>query len=324
MLIYIMKLITIIIPSYNEEEVLPHLLQSLTEVTDSIANYTFEFLFVNDGSTDGTLELLKEYRQEDARIRYVDLSRNFGKEIGMLAGMDYANGDAVIILDADLQHPPSKIVEMIEWWEKGYDDVYTVRLNREESFLKKATSKLYYKLLQRMTEENVYPNSGDFRLLDRKCVEALTSMRETERYTKGMYGWIGFKKKELTYTEEERAAGETKWQFNQLLKLAIDGITSYSTVPLRISSIIGIIISIIAFIFLVIEIVKILVNGPEVAGYGTLLVGILFMGGIQLISLGIIGEYLGRIFIETKERPPYLVEEVSDKNEDKNPKGNQK
>lgn len=307
-----MKLITIIIPSYNEEEVLPHLLQSLTEVTDSISNYDFEFLFVNDGSTDDTLELLKQYRQGDSRVRYVDLSRNFGKEIGMLAGMDYANGDAVIILDADLQHPPSKIVEMIEWWEKGYDDVYTVRLNREESFIKKATSKLYYKLLQRMTEENVYPNSGDFRLLDRKSVDALTSMRESERYTKGMYGWIGFKKKELTYTEEERAAGETKWKFNQLLKLAIDGITSYSTVPLRISSIIGIIISIIAFVFLVIEVIKILVNGPEVAGYGTLLVGILFMGGIQLISLGILGEYLGRIFIETKERPPYLVQEVSE------------
>lgn len=170
-----------------------------------------------------------------------------------------------------------------------------------------------------MTEENVYPNSGDFRLLDRKCVDALISMRETERYTKGMYGWIGFKKKELTYTEKERAAGETKWQFRQLVKLAVDGITSYSTVPLRISSIIGIIISFIAFVFLMIEVIRILVNGPEVAGYGTLLVGILFMGGIQLISLGIIGEYLSRIFIETKERPPYLVNEtdVQEKVKDK-------
>lgn len=316
-----MKLISIIIPCYNEEEVLPHLLQKLNEVTNPIKNYDFEFLFVNDGSKDNTLKLVKEYRKQDVRVKYVDLSRNFGKEIGMLAGMDYANGDAVIIIDADLQHPPEKINEMIEWWEKGYDDVYTVRLNREESFLKKMTSKLYYRLLQKMTEENVYPNSGDFRLLDRKCVDALISMRETERYTKGMYGWIGFKKKELTYTEKERAAGETKWQFRQLVKLAVDGITSYSTVPLRISSIIGIIISFIAFVFLMIEVIRILVNGPEVAGYGTLLVGILFMGGIQLISLGIIGEYLSRIFIETKVRPPYLVnetdvqEKVMDKNE---------
>src|SRR5699024_7987513 len=172
-----------------------------------------------------------------------------------------------------------------------------------------------------MTEEHVYPNSGDFRLLDRKCINALTSMRETERYTKGMYGWIGFNKKELTYIEEGRVAGETKWQFNQLLKLAIDGITSYSTVPLRISAIIGMFISVIGFIFLIIEIIKILINGIEVAGYGTLLVGILFMGGIQLISLGIIGEYLSRIFIETKERPTYLIKEVSD---GKIEKGNKK
>src|SRR5699024_9164183 len=232
-------------------------------------------------------------------------------------------GDAVITIDADLQHPPEKIKEMIKWWEKGYEDVYTVRLNREESYFKKTTSKLYYWLLQKMTKTNVYPNSGDFRLLDRKCVEALTSMRETERYTKGMYGWIGFKKKELTYVEEERVAGETKWQFKQLFKLALDGITSYSTIPLRISSVIGIIISPIGFIFLVVEIIKILINGPEVAGYGTLLVGILFLGGIQLISLGIIGEYLSRVFIETKQRPTYLVRSVSkrkeeDNNEDKN------
>lgn len=310
-----MKLITIIIPCYNEEDVLPHLVQRLNEVTNSMTDYNFEFLFVNDGSVDGTLDLIKKYQSKDSRIKYVDLSRNFGKEIGMLAGMDYAKGDAVIMIDADLQHPPEKMIEMIEWWEKGYDDVYIVRLNREESFLKKSLSKLYYKLLQKMTDEYIYPNSGDFRLLDRKCVDALISMRETERYTKGMYGWIGFKKKELTYQEKERAAGETKWQFKQLIKLAIDGITSYSTVPLRVSSIIGIIISLVAFVFLVIEIVKILISGPEVAGYGTLLVGILFMGGIQLISLGVIGEYLSRVFIETKERPPYLVKEVSDEND---------
>lgn len=307
-----MELVTIIIPSYNEEDVLPQFIQRLDEVTQTIVDYKFEFLFVNDGSTDNTLGLIKKYQLEDSRIRYIDLSRNFGKEIGMLAGMDYAKGDAVIIIDADLQHPPEKIKEMIQWWKKGYDDVYTVRLNREETIFKKITSKLYYKLLQTMTEVNVYPNSGDFRLLDRKCVDALTSMRETERYTKGMYGWIGFNKKELTYVEEERIAGETKWQFRQLLKLALDGVTSYSTIPLRLSSIIGIVISVISFIFLIVEITKILINGPSVAGYGTLLVGILFMGGIQLISLGIIGEYLSRIFIETKMRPPYLINETSE------------
>lgn len=310
-----MKLITIIIPCYNEEDVLPALYQQLNEVTQSIDNYKFEYLFVNDGSKDMTLDTLRVYKEQDARVRYIDLSRNFGKEIGMLAGMDYAAGDAVIVMDADLQHPPNKIIEMIDWWEKGYDDVYTVRLNREGSFLTKATSTLYYWLVQKMTEEKVYPNSGDFRLLDRKCVDALTSMREIERYTKGMYNWIGFKKKELTYTEEKRVAGETKWQLSQLVKLAVDGITSYSTVPLRISSIIGIVISLIAFVFLLIEIIKIFIQGPQVAGYGTLLVGILFMGGIQLISLGIIGEYLSRIFVETKDRPPYLINEISDEDD---------
>ncbi|MDO5457685.1 MAG: glycosyltransferase family 2 protein [Atopococcus tabaci] len=310
-----MKLITIIIPCYNEEDVLPALYQQLNEVTQSIDNYKFEYLFVNDGSKDMTLDTLRVYKEQDARVRYIDLSRNFGKEIGMLAGMDYAAGDAVIVMDADLQHPPNKIIEMIDWWEKGYDDVYTVRLNREGSFLTKATSTLYYWLVQKMTEEKVYPNSGDFRLLDRKCVDALTSMREIERYTKGMYSWIGFKKKELTYTEEKRVAGETKWQLSQLVKLAVDGITSYSTVPLRISSIIGIVISLIAFVFLLIEIIKIFIQGPQVAGYGTLLVGILFMGGIQLISLGIIGEYLSRIFVETKDRPPYLINEISDEDD---------
>lgn len=314
-----MKLITIIIPSYNEEEVLPQFMQRLTQVTQTISNYKFEFLFVNDGSTDKTLDLIRTYAISDPRIRYVDLSRNFGKEIGMLAGMDYANGDAVIIIDADLQHPPEKIIEMIHWWEKGYDDVYTVRQNREETAFKKYTSKLYYKVLQKMTEVNVYPNSGDFRLLDRKCVDALISLRETERYTKGMYGWIGFNKKELSYIEEERLAGETKWQLKHLFKLAIDGITSYSTIPLRMSSFIGIIISLTGFIFLVAEILNILINGRSVAGYGTLLVGILFMGGIQLISLGVIGEYLSRIFIETKMRPPYIVKDTSDKEQaDKN------
>lgn len=313
-----MKLITIIIPSYNEEEVLPYFMKRLMKVIDSNESYEFELLFVNDGSKDNTLDLIKKYRLQDSRIRYIDLSRNFGKEIGMLAGMDYARGDAVIVIDADLQHPPEKIKEMIEWWEKGYDDIYTVRLNREESFFKKMTSKLYYKILQKMTEEDVFPNSGDFRLLDRKCIDALTSMRESERYTKGMYGWIGFNKKELTYIEEERVAGETKWKFRQLLKLAIDGITSYSTVPLRISAIIGMFISTIGFVFLIVEIIKILINGIQVAGYGTLLVGILFLGGIQLISLGIIGEYLSRIFIETKQRPTYLIREVSDDNFNQN------
>ena len=307
-----MKLISIIIPCYNEEDVLPLLNEKINEVTNSINNYQFEYIFINDGSKDKTLELLKIYREKDNRIKFIDFSRNFGKEMGMLAGMDFSNGDAIVIIDADLQHPPEMIIEMIEYWEKGYDDVYTVRLNREDTFLKKIASKLYYKILQSLTQDNVYPNTGDFRLLDRKCVEVLVSMRETERYTKGMYGWIGFNKKELTYVENKREKGQTKWQFNHLLKLAIDGITSYSTVPLRLSSLLGVLISTLSFLFLLLEIIKIIINGPKVAGYGTIISGILFMGGIQLISLGIIGEYLSRVFIETKKRPPYIIKEISE------------
>lgn len=249
------KLITVLIPAYNEEEVLEQLINRLENVKDSNSRYKFEFLFVNDGSEDCTLQILKDYNANAHYIRYIDLSRNFGKEIAMLAGFDYAKGDAVVVLDADLQQPPELISEMIEWWEKGYEDVYAVREKREgERLLKEWTSKLYFRLLQKMSSENVYPLAGDFRLLDKKCVKALQRLRETERYTKGMYGWIGFKKKELTYCANGRATGVTKWSWTQLFKLAVNGITSYSTAPLKIWSYVGFIISFLAFCYLIYEI----------------------------------------------------------------------
>lgn len=308
-----MKKLSLIIPAYNEEEVLPQLIERLNEVSDHLSNYQFQFLFINDGSSDNTLELLKELNKKDKRMQYVDLSRNFGKETAMLAGFDYANGDGIVILDADLQHPPEVIEEMINWWEQGYEDVYAVRKKREgETFFKIWTSKLYYKIVQKMTPEKVIPQAGDFRLLDKKCIYALRQLREKERYTKGMYGWIGFKKKEITYFAEERAAGETKWKWSNLFKLAIDGITSYSTVPLKVWSYIGFTISVLAFIFLAVETIKTIVFGTDAAGYPTLLAAILFLGGIQLISLGVIGEYLGRVFVETKGRPAYFIRESSE------------
>lgn len=306
------KKITILVPAYNEEEVLDQLITSLETLKHSKLDYDFEFLFVNDGSKDHTLKILKKYSNNSSYIRYIDLSRNFGKEVAMLAGLDYSTGDAVVILDADLQQPPELINEMIKWWEEGYEDVYAVRTKREgESLVKKWTSGLYYNLLQKLTKDNIYPLAGDFRLLDRKCVNALRELRETERYTKGMYGWIGFRKKELTYYANPRIAGTTKWSWRDLFKLAIDGITSYSTVPLRIWSIIGFVISLLTFLFLVYEVGKTLLFGTDVSGYPTLIASILFLGGIQLISLGVIGEYLGRVFIETKSRPPYFVRETS-------------
>lgn len=310
------KKITILVPAYNEEEVLNQLIDRLEKVKDSNTKYNFEFLFVNDGSEDDTIQILKKYNEVTPYIRYIDLSRNFGKEIAMLAGFDYSKGDAVVILDADLQQPPELISEMIEWWEKGYEDVYAVRLKREgEGRLKEWTSKLYYKLLQKLSSENVYPLAGDYRLLDKKCIKALKELRETERYTKGMYGWIGFKKKELTYYANGRVAGVTKWSWPQLFKLALNGITSYSTAPLKIWSYIGFIVSFLAFFYLIYEIGKTVLFGNSVSGYPTMIASILFLGGIQLISLGFIGEYLGRVFVETKGRPPYFVRETSNESE---------
>jgi len=315
-----MKTITILIPAYNEEAVIDKMYKKLDAVCRELSQYSFEFLFVNDGSKDRTMDYIKEFKRRDSRVQYVDLSRNFGKETAMLAGFDYAKGDAVIIIDADLQQPPETFAEMIHWWEEGYDDVYAVRIEREgETWFKKWTSNTYYTLLQKVAKVKVYPQAGDFRLLDKKCIVALRQLREHERYTKGMYGWIGFKKKEISYIAEPRAAGETKWKLSALLNLALNGITSYSTMPLRIWSIIGFIISMFAFIYMAVEIIRTALFGAEVAGYPSLIAGILFLGGIQLISLGIIGEYLGRVFVETKERPVYFIQEYSEKeNEQKN------
>lgn len=303
-----MTLITILIPAYNEEEVLPALKDALLPVTSSLTDYAFEFLFVNDGSSDRTQELLEAYHQEDPRVQYVELSRNFGKETAMLAGFDYAKGDAVIIMDADLQHPPEMITEMVHWWEQGYEDVYTVRKKKaDQNPIRRWTSNTYYRILSRVAEQDVYEGAGDFRLLDRVAVEALKRLRENERNTKGLYAYIGFKKKALEYEELERAAGETKWGLSELIRLAINGITSYTTAPLRMWSVIGMLISLLSFIFLALEMVKAIFFGSSVAGYPTLLAAIVFLGGIKLISLGAIGEYLARVFIETKDRPPYFV-----------------
>ena len=320
-----MKEIDLIVPVYNEEEVLSQFMKRITETVAQIPQYTFRFVFVNDGSSDGSLEMLRKFHEMDDRVTYVDLSRNFGKETAMLAGFDYADGDAVIVIDADLQQPPETLHEMIHWWEKGYEDIYAVRINREgEKKWKEWTSSLFYKLVQGITKEQIYPKAGDFRLLDKKCVQALRELRETERYTKGMYGWIGFRKKEIEYSADERAAGETKWKPGDLFKLAMDGITSYSTTPLKIWSYVGFFISFIAFLYLSFEVIKTILHGTNVAGYPTLIASVLFLGGIQLISLGVIGEYLGRVFIETKGRPPYFVRETSKDPEKKPLKNSQK
>ncbi|MCU5095504.1 MULTISPECIES: glycosyltransferase family 2 protein [Bacillus] len=308
-----MKTITILVPAYNEEEVLDQLYSRLTGVFQGIPNYNFEILFVNDGSKDRTLDIIKEFRVNDKRISYVDLSRNFGKETAMIAGLDHAIGDAVIIIDADLQDPPELIPEMIKYWEQGYDDIYAKRRSRSgESWAKKWTAGKFYSLLKKTTRIPIQENTGDFRLLDRRCVEALKKIRETQRYTKGMFSWIGYNKKEILFDRDPRAAGETKWNYFKLMDLAIEGITSFTTAPLRLASFMGFTVSFLAFIYMIWIIIKTLMYGESVSGYPSMMTAILFIGGVQLISIGIIGEYLGRIFNETKQRPLYFVDEYND------------
>lgn len=305
-----MKTISILIPAYNEEAVLDKLFVRLTDLAREQKAYNFEFLFVNDGSKDRTLAIIKDYAEKDPRVSFVNLSRNFGKEIGMIAGLDHVQGDATVIIDADLQDPPELIPDMIKLWEEGYDDVYAKRRSREgETWLKQATSKLYYKSLQKVTNIPIQEDTGDFRLLDRRVVEALKLFRESQRNTKAMFSWVGFHKKEILYDRDPRAAGETKWNYIKLINLAVDGITSFTTAPLRISTVAGALVSIAAFLYLLFLVIRTTFFGTDLAGYPSMMAVILFLGGVQLLSLGIIGEYIGRIFNETKQRPLYLVEE---------------
>lgn len=311
-----MKKISIIIPAYNEEEALPALMERITKFADDTKDYDFEFLFVNDGSKDRTIELIKEYREKDKRVCYVDFARNFGKETAMKAGIDYATGDAVVFLDADLQDPPEIITEMIKYWEEGYDDVYAQRKSRKgETWMKKFTSKMYYKVLQDLTNVPIQRDTGDFRLLDRRCVNALKVMKESQRNSKSMFSWIGYKKKAIFYDRDPRVAGKTKWNYSKLINLAIDGITSFTTSPLRISTFIAIPTFLILFVYFIYVIAKsFIVNQPIQAFQATILL-ILFFSGIQIMLFGIVGEYLGRIFNETKNRPLYLVNEYNGEKE---------
>nr|MBB1521943.1 glycosyltransferase family 2 protein [Clostridiales bacterium] len=311
-----MKKISIIIPAYNEEEALPALMERITKFADDTKDYDFEFLFVNDGSKDRTIELIKEYREKDKRVCYVDFARNFGKETAMKAGIDYATGDAVVFLDADLQDPPEIITEMIKYWEEGYDDVYAQRKSRKgETWMKKFTSKMYYKILQDLTNVPIQKDTGDFRLLDRRCVNALKVMKESQRNSKSMFSWIGYKKKAIFYDRDPRVAGKTKWNYSKLINLAIDGITSFTTSPLRISTFIAIPTFLVLFVYFVYVIAKsFIVHQPIQAFQATILL-ILFFSGIQIMLFGIVGEYLGRIFNETKNRPLYLVNEYNGEKE---------
>lgn len=302
------KLVSVIVPAYNEEESIPAFYDCIVKVFDGLPDYDFELLFVNDGSVDQTQAIFERLAAEDSRVGYIELSRNFGKESAMMAGFDHVQGDCAIVMDADLQHPPQVIGEMLSQWEEGYEDVYAKRRTRgKEGWLRHWLTMRFYRILARSTRFDILENVGDFRLLDRKCINALRKLRETERYTKGLFSWIGYKKKEVLFDQEERRYGKSHWSMMQLTGLAVEGITSFTTAPLRLATIIGFLTGFAAIVYLIWTLVKVLIWGDPVAGYPTLICVILFLGSIQLICIGIMGEYMGRIFNETKQRPNYLV-----------------
>lgn len=305
-----MKKVTVLVPCYNEEEALPLFYDRICQTISALQEYEWELLFVNDGSRDRTLQIMRNLYSRDSRVSYVDLSRNFGKERAMLAGFDYAGGDCMIIMDADLQDPPELIPQMLACWEEGYEDVYARRNSRgKESRLRRFFSLMFYRILQKTTNIEVLQNVGDFRLLDRCCIDALKTMREAERYTKGMFCWIGFRKKEIVFDRCDRIAGKSSWNFITLLGLAMEGITSFSIAPLRISTFIGTAVSLAAFVYMIFIFIKTLIYGDPVQGFPTIMIVMLFLGGVQLLSIGLLGEYIGRIFNESKHRPTYIARE---------------
>ncbi len=300
-------LLSVIVPAYNEAGVLDAFHQRLSAVLANLPMQT-EVIYVNDGSTDRTLEIISSIRMNDRTIGIIDLSRNFGKEIAMAAGLDHAQGDAVVVIDADLQDPPELIPELVQHWQEGYDGAYAVRLSREgESWLKKVTAHFFYRLINRLSSMPIPEDTGDFRLLSRRAVESLKKLREQHRFTKGLFTWIGYPQKAVHYHRNPRLAGKTKWNYWRLWNFALEGITSFTTAPLRIATYAGSLTALSAFLFAAIIIYKTLAYGEPVRGYPSLMVVILFLGGIQLIGIGIIGEYLGRVFDETKIRPLYFL-----------------
>lgn len=300
-------LLSLVIPVYNEEEVLAELHLRLADALQHLPA-DVEMLFVNDGSSDNTLQKLEELRQEDPRIAILELSRNFGKEIAMSAGIDYARGDAVVIMDADLQDPPELIPQLVAEWQNGFDVVYARRVERKgESWLKRATAYLFYRFMRRFTSVPLPEDTGDFRLLSRRAVESLKELKEHHRFMKGLFAWIGYPQKAVLFHRDPRFTGVSKWNYLRLWNFAIEGITSFTIAPLKISTYLGLFTAVSALIYALVVIVKTLIFGDPVKGYPSLMVVILFLGGIQLLSLGIMGEYLGRMFNETKRRPLYII-----------------
>jgi glycosyltransferase involved in cell wall biosynthesis len=299
--------ISVVIPLYNEEPNIDYLLERLERVLTDL-NMKHEIVCVNDGSKDDTLARLIEHHYRNPAVKVVNLSRNFGKEIALTAGLDYAAGAAVVPIDADLQDPPELIGELIAKWHEGYDVVYAIRRSRQgESWLKRFTANVFYRVIGRMSHVPIPRNTGDFRLLDRKVVEALKRLPERTRFMKGLFSWVGFRQTSIFYDRAQRHKGQTKWNYWRLWNFAIDGITSFSLTPLKVWTYVGVFLALLSFLYAIFLVIRTLLFGIVVPGYASLMVTMLFLGAIQLITLGIIGEYLGRIYDEVKQRPLYLV-----------------
>jgi len=302
--------ISVVVPAYNEREVLPAFHARLVPVMEAVG-LPWEVVYVNDGLRDGTLDIMLGLRAADPRVAVVNLSRNFGKEIALTAGLDHASGtEAVVVIDADLQDPPEVIPHLVAAWRQGVDVAYATRRARDgETWLKKATAAAFYRVMKRIGGKVDLPaNTGDFRLMSRRSLDALLSLREQHRFMKGLFAWVGFPSTPVLYDRAPRAAGESKWNYWRLWNLSLEGITAFTVGPLKIATYLGLITAIVAAIFGAQIIVKTLIWGNPVAGYPSLMAVVLFLGGVQLMTLGIIGEYLGRVFNETKGRPLYVTE----------------
>jgi dolichol-phosphate mannosyltransferase len=311
------KLYSLVIPLYNEEEVIHETIKRVTAVMSN-KEFEYEIVFVNDGSKDKTEEIVKGYCKEDRHMKLISLSRNFGHQTAITAGMDNAIGDAVIVMDADLQDPPEVVLQMIDKFNEGYDVVYAIRAKRKgETFFKKFTAKVFYRFLKSMCDVEIPVDTGDFRLISRQVSDVLKNLTERNRYVRGLVSWVGFKQTGIYYEREERFAGETKYPLKKMLKLSVDGITSFSTKPLKLSEWVGSIMAIIGFIYAVVIIIRKMAGTNMQEGWASTIVAILIIGGIQLIMLGIAGEYIARIFDESKNRPLYIIKEkVNMKDED--------
>ena len=307
-------LLSVIIPCYNESMVIKKTHCKLLEILlddGKEKGYDFELIFVDDGSKDETLNIIRNCAEEDHHTKYISFSRNFGKEAAMLAGLTYASGDMVVIIDADLQHPPELIPKMIDVCNKGYDQVIAKRNRAGEAKRRFLSAKIYYKLVNHIVDVKMIDGVGDFRLLTRKAVEAILSLQEYNRFSKGIFSWVGFKETTIEYENQQRAAGESKWSFKKLLSYGIDGLLSFNNKPLRICFLLGIFSMLASLIYIIVTFVQIVIHGISVPGYFTTISAILFIGGIQLVSIGVLGEYIGRIYYEVKKRPHYLIDSTN-------------